>query len=786
MAAFAFVVTHELDGPATDVMPALILAVLLVGAIAPLLVARVPRAAGWLLAIVPAVGTVWLGVEGALRAGQAPLRETLPWAPSIGLRASFQLDGLGLLFALLVVGVGTVVVIYAGGYLRGDRRLGRFYGVLFGFMAAMLLIVLADNVLLLYAGWALTGITSFLLIGYDGRSAVARRAALQALLTTFVGELCLLAGVILLAQAGGSFELSVLVERADRIQADPAFVPMLVLLVLGALTKSAQFPFHYWLPNAMVAPTPVSAYLHSATMVKAGIYLLARISPIFAGHEVWIWLVGGAGAATILVAALLALRQTDLKLLLAYSTVGALGIMTFLLGIGTREAVVAVAVFIVGHALYKGGLFLIAGIVEHQAHARDITRLGGLGRHMPLTMVAAVLAALSMAGLLPFFGFVGKELVYEAALTSQTNATLLVTLVVVPNVVFVVVAILVGIRPFVGPPVELPTTPRDPTASMLGGPLLLGGLGALFGLLPAIIASGLTGGAASVIAGTHLELDLAPWHGITPMLILSAVTLVAGALLALAIRPISRIATALDIGQTIGPERAYDGILAGTAGGSRLLVRAWQNGLLRRYVLMTLVTAIVLIGTAFVGLGSLPPLTLDLSDVRPHEVAIVLVIAAAAFMAISARSRLSAIASLGVVGYGVALIYVLFGAPDLAMTQVLIETLTVIIFVLVLFHLPRFAVRSSRTTRVRDGVVATIAGLLMTGLTLAAFVTPHSRGISRFFAEQSLPEGHGHNVVNVILVDFRALDTLGEITVLALAALGIYALIRLRPRKMDQ
>ncbi len=356
-------------------MPALILAVLLAGALAPPLVARAPRAAGWLLGIVPAAATAWLVIEGIRVADAGPLRETVEWAPSIGLRASFQLDGLGLLFALLVVGIGTIVVVYAGGYLRGDRRLGRFYGVLFGFMAAMLLIVLADNVLLLYAGWALTGITSFLLIGYDGRSAVARRAALQALLTTFAGELCLLAGVILLAQAGGSFELSVLAERADRIRDDPAFVPMLVLLVAGALTKSAQFPFHFWLPNAMVAPTPVSAYLHSATMVKAGIYLLARVSPIFAGDDVWVWLVGGSGAITMVLGAFVALHQTDLKRLLAYSTVAALGVMTFLLGIGTEEAVVAVSVFIVGHALYKGALFLIAGIVEHEAHARDITRL---------------------------------------------------------------------------------------------------------------------------------------------------------------------------------------------------------------------------------------------------------------------------------------------------------------------------------------------------------------------------------------------------------------------------
>ncbi len=766
-------------------MFALFLAVLVAAAVAPPLAARVPRLAGWLLAIVPAAGTGWLVVQGARIADAGPIREVIEWAPSFGLRASFRLDGLGLLFALLVLGVGALVVIYAAGYLQGDRRLGRFYVALFGFMGSMLLIVLADNVLLLYAGWALTGITSFLLIGYDGRSATARRAALQALLTTFAGELCLLAGVLLLAQAGDSFELSVLVERADRIGADPAFVPMLILIVIGALTKSAQFPFHYWLPNAMVAPTPVSAYLHSATMVKAGIYLLARLSPIFAGHEAWVVLVGGSGAITMLVASVLTLRQTDLKRLLAYSTVAALGIMTFLLGIGTQGAVVAVAVFVIGHALYKGALFLVAGIIEHEAHARDIHRLGGLRHSMPLTAMAAALAALSMAGLLPFFGFIGKELEYEAALTTEANTPLVVALVLVPNIVFVVVAVLVGLRPFVGRRRELPEAPRDPRPSMLGGPMLLGILGGLFGILPAVFAAGLAGGAASAVMGESLEVDLALWHGITPMLILSVATLVVGGVLAWIIRPVAAMARTLDVGAVIGPERLYDGLITGTLAAARTGVDAWQTGMLRRYVFVTMVSAVILVGTAFAGSGALPAMAIDNVDARPHEVAIVLVIAAAAFVAISARSRLSAVAALGVVGYGVALIYVLFGAPDLAMTQVLIETLTVIIFVLVLFHLPRFAIRSSRAMRIRDAVVATAAGLLMTGLTLAAFSMPNPDGISQFFLERSVPDGHGRNVVNVILVDFRALDTFGEITVLSLAALGIYALIRLRPRRAE-
>ena len=765
-------------------MVVLIAAVVAAGVVAPILVARVPRLAGWLLAAVPAAATVWLVFQATAVAEDGPVREALAWVPSVGLTASLWLDGLALLFALLITGIGALVVAFAGGYLRGDRRLGRFYLVLFGFMAAMLAVVLADNVLLLYAGWALTGITSYLLIGYDGRSATARRAALQALLTTFAGELCLLAGVLLLARAGGSFDLSVLVERRDRIVADPAFVPMTVLLVLGALTKSAQFPFHFWLPNAMVAPTPVSAYLHSATMVKAGVYLLARLSPIFAGTEAWTWLVAGSGAATMLLAAGLALHQTDMKRLLAYSTVAALGIMTFLLGIGTEEAVVAVAVFVLGHALYKGALFLVAGIVEHEAGARDITRLSGLRGPMPLTAVAALFAALSMAGMLPFFGFIGKELVYEAALSSQLEVPILVALVLVPNIVFVVVAVLVGVRPFFGRLAELPKAAHDPGPSMLAGPMLLGLLGGVFGLLPAAFATGVAGGAVASILGESRELDLALWHGLTPLLALSLVTLLAGVLIAWRVRPVAAATRRLDVGRIIGPERAYTAVLAASVLGARAVVAGMQSGLLRRYLLVTLVTAIGLVGVAFLGGRAMPDMRLEL-DVSPHEVVLVVIVAAAAIVAISTSSRLAAVAALGVVGYGIALLFVLFGAPDLAMTQVLIETLTVILFVLVLYHLPKFAIRSSRRTRVRDGIVAGLAGVLMTGITLAAFTVTSNGSVSDYYSEHSVPDGHGDNVVNVILVDFRAFDTLGEITVLATAALGVYALIRLRPRRTD-
>jgi multicomponent Na+:H+ antiporter subunit A len=762
---------------------AMILAPLVAGLVAPLLVARAPRLAGWVLAIVPAAIALALFAQLGTVVDGGPIREVVDWIPSLGLQAAFQLDGLGLLFALLISGIGALVVVYAGGYLKGDRRLGRFYVVLFGFMAAMLGIVLADNVIFLYVAWAVTGLTSYLLIGFDSHSATARKAALQALLTTFAGELALLAGILMLANAGGSYELSVLVERGDRIAADPLFVPMMVLIVIGALTKSAQFPFHYWLPNAMEAPTPVSAYLHSATMVKAGVYLLARISPIFAGTDVWLWLVGGSGAITMVLGGYLALHQTDLKRLLAYTTVAALGIMTFLLGIGSEYAVNAAVVFLIGHAFYKGTLFLVAGILDHETGVRDATRLSGLLRAMPVTAVAAVLAAFSMAGLLPFFGFIGKELVYEATIYADPLPPLLLTAaVLLPNVVFVAVAITVGIRPFTGPAVELPKHPHEAPASLLAGPVLLGGLGVISGLVPAAFATGLATEAIASITGTPSDLELVLWHGISPMLILSGVTLVLGIGAFLWRRRLAWAARRADVGRTIGPERGYHAIVDGTQRGAEIMAATIQSGYLRRYLLTILVVAVALVGYAFFGRGALPPI-IGVHDVQVHEVAVVGIVILAALVAITTRSRLSAIAALGIVGYGVALIFMLFGAPDLAMTQILIETLTVILFVLVLYHLPRFAVRSSKATRLRDATIAAAAGVLMTGLTLGAFAVANEVPLTDYFAANSVPEAHGRNIVNVILVDFRALDTFGEITVLALAGLGIYALLRLRPRK---
>ncbi|MFB3140368.1 MAG: proton-conducting transporter membrane subunit, partial [Candidatus Acidiferrales bacterium] len=374
---------------------------------------RIARStSGWVLALFPLALTVYFaGQAGRVAAGEV-LAVSIDWVPSLGIALSFYLDGLSLLFALLISGIGALVVVYAGGYLAGHAHLGRFYAFLLMFLASMLGLVLANNVITLFVFWELTSVSSYLLIGFEHEREAARQAALQALLVTGLGGLALLAGLLLLGQAGGSMELSELLTRGEAIQAHPFYAPILLLILAGAFTKSAQFPFHFWLPSAMEAPTPVSAYLHSATMVKAGIYLLARFNPVLGGTELWFYIVTAAGAATMLVGAYLAFQQSDLKRILAYSTMSALGMMVLLLGLGTELAVKAAIVSILVHALYKGALFLVAGAVEHETGTRDVDRLGGLRRAMPITAAAAALAALSMAGLPPLFGFIGKEMVY--------------------------------------------------------------------------------------------------------------------------------------------------------------------------------------------------------------------------------------------------------------------------------------------------------------------------------------------------------------------------------------
>ncbi len=766
-------------------LPTAVLSSFALAAVAPLVYRLAPRRAGWLFAILPAA--IFAGLLASLSrvdSGQA-LTFTLPWADNLGIALSFYLDGLGLIFALMISGIGALVLIYGGGYLAGHHQLLRFYIFILLFMGSMLGVVLSDNLFSLFVFWELTSITSFLLIGFDHEKEGSRSAALQALLVTGLGGLAMLAGLVLLAQVGGVTEISQLNLLGDLLRGSPLYLPALLLVLAGAFTKSAQYPFHFWLPGAMAAPTPVSAYLHSATMVKAGVYLIARLSPALGGTVEWQGLVTGFGFVTFLVGALLALGQTDLKRLLAYTTVASLGTMTMFFGWGSDLAVKAGLVYMLAHAMYKGSLFLVAGAVDHESGTRDVRVLNGLRKKMPLTALAAVLAAVSMAGLPPALGFIAKEVLYEVVLEAQPVVVILTVGAVLANSLIAAVAALTAVKPFFGKPAETPRHAHEAPLAMWAPPLLLAGLGLAAGLFPAALATPLVQPAAAAVLMKPALVKLSLWHGLNLMLALSALTVALGAGVYLGWRPLWNLAKRLAVIGKFGPANLYRVGLEGLRRFAAWQTSVLQSGYLRVYLMIIILTT--------VGLGALTLLTRGQffsapnfwGEVNFYEFVLAGLIILAALLITRMRSRLSAIAILGIVGYGLALIYLLYGAPDLAMIQFAVETLTVILFVLVVYRLPKFTRLTSPPARVLDFIVALSGGLLMTLLTLVVTSRPVSTHISQFFLENAAPLANGRNVVNVILVDFRSLDTLGEITVLALAGIGVLALIRLTIGKID-
>jgi multicomponent Na+:H+ antiporter subunit A len=732
---------------------------------------RLREYAGWLLALLPAGLTVYF-LTLLVNPGMNPWGSyKIPWAPNLGIEFSLRVDGLGLLFALLIAGIGTVVTIYANGYLKGDQRLNRFFAWLLAFMASMLGVILADNLILLFIFWELTSLTSFLLIGFYHDEEESRAAALQALIVTSLGGLVMLAGLVLLGQVAGTYEISALLDRGDTVRSSSLYTPVLILILIGAFTKSAQFPFHFWLPNAMQAPAPVSAYLHSATMVKAGIYLLARLSPVLGGTQEWQFLVGGIGAATMLAGGFLAIAQTDLKRLLAYSTVSALGMIVHLIGLGSPLAVKAAMVLLVAHALYKGALFLVAGSVDHESGSRDVTRLGGLRGAMPLTAAAGGLAGLSMAGLPPALGFISKEFFYETGLEFGAWLT---GAGVLAAVFTIYVAGVVGVVPFWGNKQETPRKTHEASLALWLGPLLLACLGLFFGLFPGQLGARLISPAVAAVLGQSIEVKLALWHGITPALLLSGLTVLLGAGLILARSHLRRAAK--NLAWLKGPEQVYVWAMEGMNRLASWQTRLLQSGYLRIYLVVIILTTTGLAGYTLFAHPT--AILLGSWEVRFYEIILAAIIVSAIITAVRSRSRLAAVAAVGMVGYGLAVIYLLYGAPDLAMIQFGIETLTVILLVLVIYRFPRFTRLTSPPARLFDVLLALAGGCLMTILVLLVTSYPATLQLTPFFAENSLTLAKGRNVVNVILVDFRALDTLGEITVLSTAALGVYALIR--------
>ena len=746
-------------------------------AVAPVLHRATGRRGATILAVVAAGITMYF----AQAVGDLPRVERIDWAPALGLDLSFRLDGLSRLFALLITGIGSLILLYSGPYMAGHEFAGRLLALLLAFLGSMLGLVLAGNVLTLYVFWELTSVTSYLLIGFEHERPRARAAALQALIVTTTGGLAMLAGLVLLGQMAGSYDLAVIAGRAAALPADPRYPAVVVLVLAGAFTKSAQFPFHFWLPNAMEAPTPVSAYLHSSTMVKAGVYLLARLSPVLGGTALWFWSVSAAGAVTMVVGAAFALAQTEFKRILAYSTVSALGLITLLIGIGSDAAADAALAFLLAHAFYKGALFLVAGIVSHETGEKSVEKVGGLAGKMPMTAAAALLAALSMAGLPPFVGFVGKELAIEAALGAGSAAWVFAGLTVATGALLAGVAGAVGVAPFFAGPMR-PAIAHEGPAALWIGPLVLGGLALCAGLAPGWTIGPLVESASAAVRGTaagagHASLGL--WHGFTPTLMLGLTALVIGAAF-YASRDRYRAAFA-GWPEGASGSAAYAWAIDALQRIAYAQTRFLQGGSLRRYLRVTLGTAVVLIGTRLAGV-ELPDLSSGWRDLRLHEALLVASVGLAAATTTVSRSRLGAVAALGVVGYGVALIFVQFGAPDLAMTQFVIETLTVLLLVFALYRMPPKIPGKRRGWRWLDMAVAGAGGVMMTLLVLMALDVQIGASIAEYFLAHSLPDGHGRNVVNVILVDFRGADTMGEITVLGLAATGVYALLKLVPR----
>jgi multicomponent Na+:H+ antiporter subunit A len=742
-------------------------------------------ARGWLFALVPAGLTIYFAnFVPAISAGEV-MTFSHEWSPSLGLRLSFLVDGLSLLFALLISGIGALILIYAGNYLAGHPQLGRFYAFILFFMASMLGLVLADNLIALFVFWELTSISSYFLIGFDHEREAARAAALQALLVTGGGGLALLAGILLLAVAGGSLEVSALLVDAEAVRANSLYLPIVLLVLAGAFTKSAQVPFHFWLPSAMEAPTPVSAYLHSATMVKAGVYLLARLSPVLGGTELWVYTLSAAGAVTMVAGAYLALRQIDLKRMLACLTVSALGMLTLFLGVGTAQAIAAAMVFLLAHALYKGALFLVAGVIDHETGTRDVNNLGGLRSAMPITATIAVLAALSLAALPPTLGFVGKEMLLGASLEANKESLIIPIALVLASIIYVATAGIVAIRPFFGKKLPTPKPPHEASPWLWLSPAVLAALGVVFGLLPSMVQDSLLRAAVQAIAREPVTLDLALWHGFNLPLALSVVSIACGLAIYGGLNPVLYVLSRLQINSPWGPRHWYSLILAGLNMLARRQTELLQSGYLRYYLLIIMVTTLGLAGSKLL-------VGIDAASFAPnfdapfYECGVACLILLAALAAVLFQSRLAAVAALGVVGYGVALVFIFFGAPDLAMTQFMIETLTVILFVLVFYHLPRFAILSDRVAVVRDALLAVASGALITTIVFIGYGIQLYPKISDYFIENSVPLGHGRNIVNVILVDFRGFDTFGEITVLAVAGIGVYALLKLKPGKDDR
>ena len=742
---------------------------------------------GYILSIMPlGIFFYFLSFLGQVADGNFPAY-SIAWFPALGINFSFYLDGLSLLFVLLVSGMGALVFLYAAYYMKSYPLRGRFFFYITLFMGAMIGLVMADSLITMFLFWELTSVCSFLLIGFNHDKPEARSAALQSLLITVFGGLALLAGVVMIGMVTGGYEISDLLSQGEFLRNHSFYLPILLLIFIGAFTKSAQFPFHFWLPGAMQAPSPVSAYLHSATMVKAGIYLLARLNPVLGGTIFWQYSLTLVGATTMLVGAYLALTQTDLKKILAYTTVSALGILVLMVGIGTDLAIKALVIFLIVHSFYKGSLFMIAGAIDKTTGTRDIRKLGGLYRAMPLTTIATLLTLFSMAGLPPFLGFIGKEIIYDAKIQAPDIANGLTVLVVSANAIMVAVAMLLGYAVFFGKKGDTPKIPKEPSWPLLAGAFFLSVASMVMGIFPSMLTEPLAIPAIAAVKAVPVTLQIKLWHGFNLVLLLSLITVGLGTILFAFRKKV--VPVLIRINEAVfyydfasGFSRLIDGFLH----FSKRQTNVIQHGYHRFYLMFIFIAASVLVWTQLSRTG-IQNFQFDFSAAPFYLIGISLLIIVSTLAALITKSRLVAIVSLGVIGFSMSVIFILYGAVDVAITLILVETLIVILFVMIIYHLPQYIYNvSKRSSRVRDAIIALIFGGFMTVLVLKAEFTRIGPAISDYFMQNSFTEAHGRNIVNVILVDFRALDTFGESIVLIIAAIGVFSLLKLKPKKKQE
>lgn len=764
---------------------------------------------GWFVLPLPVVLFIYFLSFIGTTSHQGTVYESFEWIPSLGINFAAKVDGLGLLFALLISGIGALVVLYSIYYLAKDKeQLGSFYVYLLLFMGAMLGVVLSDNLIVMYGFWELTSISSFLLIGYWYHREKSRYGAQKSMLITVFGGLAMLGGIILLYLMTGTFSISEIVAQSDVVLEHNLLIPAILCFLLGAFTKSAQFPFHIWLPDAMEAPTPVSAYLHSATMVKAGIYLVARMSPVFAESPVWLWLVAGFGIVTLFWGSFSAVKQTDLKSILAFSTVSQLGLIMSLLGVGAAAlhydgiddnvftvATTAAVFHLINHATFKGSLFMVVGIVDHETGTRDIRKLGGLMHLMPITFTLAIIGAFSMAGLPPFNGFLSKEMFFTGMVnilkldlfSLSTWGLLFPVLAWIASVFTFIYSMKLVFRTFTGKykPEGLKKKPHEAPLGMLISPVVLGSLVIIFGLFPNILSHNLISPAmASILPsllspGDIFDVHIYFWHGPTIELFMTIGVVVLGIILYLTLPKWERTYDLLPEKLTLN--KLYDKGLEAIQSGSFKLTRFYMNGYIRTYLVYIFAFFILILGYTLYKKDAFVIDTANVSSIGFYELVLSLLIVVATITILFAKSRLTSIILLGAVGYTVALFFVVFRAPDLALTQLVIETVSVALFLLCFYHLPKFKKEESKIPfKLTNAIISIGVGAIVTAIALSANSTKLFDSISQFYVDNTYIRAAGKNMVNVILVDFRGFDTLFEICVLAIASLGIFAMIKLR------